>query len=365
MFLTYLDIKQLRNLTSVAFQPNPTCNIFYGNNGSGKTSLLEAIYCLSLARSFRTRLHSRVIQHGKEHFTVFGKLQNKERSISLGIQRTMTGKPIIHIETKPTTSVSALTQMLPIQLINHQSHNMLITPKFRRQFMNWGVFHVEHQFLTIWQNYQQALKQRNALIRHDAHLVDHSQISTWNKRLCEEADKLHCMRLKYIEQFKTVFFDIWKQLMGGAISLTYSRGWPSDKTLIETLENSYNADRKVGYTQSGPQRADIHLRLDGTPVQDVLSQGQQKLLIYCLKLAQGVLLRQQAQKNCLYLIDDLPAELDAQKRSLIAQQLFQLGAQIFITGVSPEDLTSFSQHPDSQMFHVKHGEIKTPAVGRP
>lgn len=357
MFLTHLAIKQLRNLTYLELAPSLTCNILYGDNGSGKTSLLEAIYYLSLSRSFRTSISTRVIQQGKDSLSVVGEIGSLEgQTVRIGVRRFINGHREMRLAGKQITTIAPLAQALPIQLINHQQQELLNAPKARRQYLDWGLFHVEQLFLPSWQAYRLALKQRNAGLRQQA---ASNQLAPWNAVLVEEAKKLDIMRKNYICCLQPIFSTLWHDLMGesSTLELSYHRGWSANKELEDILKENVYSDSRIGYTQLGAHKADLTLTVDKVPAKDKLSQGQQKLLVYALKLAQGKLLQQQQQKNCIYLIDDLPAELDSKKRAKIADALTMLNTQVFITGVSNKDLESFFSANSTRLFHVEQGTI--------
>lgn len=355
MSLIHLEINNFRNFTNVTLKPEAKFNLIYGNNGSGKTSILEAIHYLSLARSFRTHITNRVINHEQESFSLFGLVQQDSTSIPIGIQRERNNEGQIRIQGKNETSIMELAKVLPLQFINSEAHRLLSGgPKFRRQFLDWGLFHVEQNFLPLWQRAYRALKQRNAALR----TLSHEQIRLWNNELANASEELHFLRENYIEKFSAVFLQTLQHLLPNLeVSLSYYRGWSKERALGNILEENISRDIELGYSQFGPQRADLILRSHNIPIQDVLSQGQMKLVVYAMRLAQGMLLKNQSQKNCVYLIDDLPAELDKEKQRLVAYILLNLNTQIFITGIENEDLEVLFPRRESNLFHVEHGGL--------
>jgi len=149
MYLTQLDIRQVRNLHEVNISPGKRCNYIFGDNASGKTSVLEAIYLLSVARSFRTTHIKHVISYEQPSLQVFARIQkdDNQEQAALGLERT-NQKTRIRINGKDVKQVSELSSLLPVQIINPDVHKLLEQgPKYRRQFIDWGVFHVEHGFL--------------------------------------------------------------------------------------------------------------------------------------------------------------------------------------------------------------------------
>ena len=164
MSLSRVSVTAVRNLHPVTISPSPRINILYGANGSGKTSMLEAVHLLGLARSFRSTRLLPVIQHEQAACTVFGVVDEAEGGLrNLGVSRERNGEFTIRIDGQNARSAAQLAEIMPLQLINPDSFRLLEgAPKIRRQFLDWGVFHVEPRFMGTWQRLQKALKQRNS-----------------------------------------------------------------------------------------------------------------------------------------------------------------------------------------------------------
>jgi DNA replication and repair protein RecF len=358
VMLIHLNITNFRNFKNVDIDLGTKINVFYGLNGSGKTSLLEAIYYLGLGRSFRTRQTNRVIQHSSTKFSLFGEILQADHltTIPIGIEREQDGSSTIRIAGKNAKTALQLCERLPLQLINTDSYRLISDgPLYRRQFLDWGVFHQDNFFYEAWQRSQRILKQRNAGLKT---AISYQQIKLWDEEFLAMAYKLDEYRSRYISEFIPLFLAVLSSLLTKAdMQISYHRGWNPDKNLQELLEASFSRDKLLGYTQFGPHRADLRLKINAIPAQDVLSQGQQKLVAYALRLAQGRLLQQQTGKNCIYLVDDLPAELDNNKRQLVAEILAGMNSQIFVTGIEPQGLIDLSQLQEAKMFHVERGSI--------
>lgn len=358
MSLTFLDIQQLRNIQRSQVVPASRFNLLYGNNGSGKTSFLEAIHYLALGRSFRTRLASRIVGHGTESFRILAQIESKGQALTVGIEKDIKGEGRIRINQQSAKSLIEVTQTLPVRLLYTDSRLLLSGPsKLRRQFIDWGVFHVEPAFLLHWQHAQRALKQRNATLRMQS---SKSMVELWGKELVAASQLIHPLRQHYIEEFKNVFDELVSELLPAIpLSLTYKPGWNEELGLEQALAQSVSRDMELGYTQYGPHKADLSIKVDRTtPAQDELSQGQQKLLVYALYLAQGIFLKRKFAKSCVYLLDDLPAELDEENRYRIARALQEIDAQVFVTGVERQHLSPLCISSECKMFHVERGEVE-------
>lgn len=365
MTIHRLQIKHFRNISAADLSPVAGINLFVGENGSGKTSLLEAIHLLSLVRSFRSKKLKNLINHQSERFTLFAQIKLLDQSLApLGIQRAHQDEEteILFRGSRPS-GVAELTSELPVQLINPDAFRLLEgSPRERRQFVDWGVFHVEPEFIHCWQRFQRALKQRNSLLRHGR--IDTLQLQLWEKEIALNGEQMTFYRQAYLDQLKPLFSEVLQRFLAGQdLKLSFQRGWDKNTSLAESLETSRSRDIEQGFTQSGPQRADIRISVEGRPAMEVLSRGQQKLVVSALKLAQGELLTAAGKKQCIYLIDDLPAELDKQHRSVFCQVLEEQAGQVFITSVDQEALAYGWQQPEKNAwFHVEHGQISPKAL---
>jgi DNA replication and repair protein RecF len=359
MSLTRFTVTAVRNLHPVTLSPSPRINILSGDNGSGKTSLLEAIHLLGLARSFRSTRLLPVIQYEQAQCTIFGQVQLGHGALSsLGISRDRQGAFQIRIDGQNARSAAQLAETLPLQLINPDSFRLLEgVPKVRRQFLDWGVFHVEPRFLPAWQRLQKALRQRNSWLRRGT--LDSASQAAWDRELCLASDEIDGYRRSYIQALKPEFERVLAQLLEvSGLTLSYSRGWDKERDLSEVLSSSLLRDQQLGHTQAGPQRADLRIRHGAHNAVDILSRGQQKLVVCALKIAQGHLLNQTKRGQCIYLVDDLPSELDQQHRSALCRLLEDLDCQVFITCVDHELLRDgWSTETPVAMFHVEHGRI--------
>ena len=355
MPLSALSIDNFRNFQSIHTSLSPTCNLLYGDNGAGKTSFLEAIYYLSMGKSFRTRLNNRIINQLSDHFLLRANISHNCLTTSIRIQRTRSGEKNMHLGDQKITSVAPLAKLLPVQLLSNKSALSLSEgPKTRRSMLDWGVFHLMPPFLELWQRSQHIQKHRNVLLKQQQPL---SELIPWNNTLSDLADQINACRLDYMEQLQPLFQTLVSQLLNThkPLSLRYFRGWKADQPLATLLYNEHQRDLRLGYSQSGPHRADLKFMIDNTPADDFLSQGQLKLAAYAFQLAQGQLHKERLDQSPIVLIDDLPAELDQTRRQQVLTLLATLQAQTFITCNIKEDINSIAQSSDTALFHMKQG----------
>lgn len=357
MPLSYLEVRDLRNLTSLQFVPTSSLNLIVGPNGSGKTSLLEAIHILGLGRSFRSAQMQKYVQKGKQQLLVFGRITRQGQTHTIGIQKSLVDGTLIHIDRQPASSAASLAELLPLQIITPESHQLLQgEPKERRAFIDWGLFHVEHNYLQQWKRYRRLLEQRNAALRGT---LASTEIKLWEAELADAGEQMTRSRSEYLAQLIPHFNHIYESLLEDVPpSLSYRQGWSKEFSLLESLERNRDKELSLGFTLSGPHRADVRLRLqNGLEAVDGLSRGQQKLTVCALRLAQMQLLFDQQAMACTLLLDDLPAELDSLRREKLLAAVARTGAQCFITATDP-GLIDTRLWPELKVFHVEHGAVK-------
>lgn len=362
MALIQLNIDNLRNLVSVRLEPSKRFNLIHGYNGSGKTSLLEAIHLLSLGKSFRSSLADRIINHEAENFAIFAKvLDENAQDIALGIERHKDKTSKIRLAGKDQQSIAELTRLLPIRLINAQNYSLLDGgPVFRRKYLDWGVFYFKKDFLILWQRLERALKQRNAALRSR---LSRNEITVWTQELIEAALPFDQARKEYVAYLKPLLLDMLPTLlcMDIDIDIEYQQGWHKELDYPEVLAGAYLRDTLLNYTQFGPHKADLKILINRIPAKDFLSRGQQKLFVCAMILAQGILLQKLTQQRPIYLIDDLPSELDNDSLKRVSGLLMQQDTQVFITAIEPNEIIEFVD--SAIMFHVEHGKIAARRLG--
>ncbi len=359
MAIQKLQISGVRNLEDVKIEQCGTINVLTGLNGSGKTSFLEALFILARARSFRSARLNPVIHHLSARCVVFGELESAGQGLTtMGVMRSRGEQQLFKINGTPVFAASQLADQLPLQLINAETFSLLDGgPKIRRQFLDWGVFHVEPEFLPRWRRIQKALKHRNSLLRRGR--IPASEMAPWEAELVACAEAVDEMRVRYMLRLKPLFLRALGELIDlDNPSIEYRRGWPEGTALTQALHRDKDRDEQHGSTHSGPHRADLEIRVDGRLADDVLSRGQEKLLVCALRIAQGVLLNELTGKTCVYLVDDLPAELDLSRRQALCKQLAKIKSQVFITATDPESLQGcWEKGTNVKWFHVEQGRL--------
>jgi DNA replication and repair protein RecF len=350
--LARLQVTDFRCLQSAVLDLDPRFTLISGPNASGKTSLLEAIYVLGRGRSFRTRRLEHLIRAGTERFVVFGEVDTAHRRAPLGVEGTTAGIRA-RIEGDRPDSLAELALMLPVQIIDPEVHHLIEEgPNRRRRFLDWGVFHVEREFVGHWQRYQQVLKQRNAALKARQ---PKAIVSAWDIDLVRSGDLLSAARARYVIALAPYAAAVGQSLLGMELTLDYRHGWAKDQTLAEALTASFNQDQDKGATQVGPHRAELAIRLDGLAVKDRISRGQQKLLAAALLIAQLNLFPEGSVVQPSLLLDDPAAELDEEHLASLIGEVRTRSIQLVVTTLHGE-FSAFGE--PGRRFKVSAGVIQ-------
>lgn len=351
MGLQNLSIRQFRCFTAADLELSPRLNIIEGKNASGKTSILEAIFLLSRGRSFRTGHLNTAMRENSSEFLLSGRVAGHPSPIDISLARK-DGFLKAEVAGKATDTVSQLASVFPVQLLDGQANQLIHGgPKYRRQFLDWGAFHVEPSFYDTWRRYSRTLKHRNAFLKTRR---PKSEISIWDVELAKYGERLDEIRQRYFRDIQLRVIECAEQsLQGSTLSLRYRRGWQEDVSLADALRLTAKRDSALEATHSGPHRADVDILVNGKAAQETISRGQEKVLAAAFLLAQAALYQEQTGLSCTLLVDDLAAELDAEHMVKLVQSIREVGAQVIMTTIERISLLPDS---DRAMFHVEQGK---------
>lgn len=331
MHITQLHVENFRNLNSQVVPFSPKINLITGENGAGKTSLLEAVYFLGRQRSFRTAKPKDIVQQDKTYFRLIAKTADPEHQI--GVERKLEDKVLnfqCRIDRQPQKSPAVLLKMVPTIAITAQSFQLIDAgPAGRRGFIDYGCLHFDSGYLKQWQGFQKALKNRNAALKQK---MTKAVIDSFTPFLVRYGEQVHRYRQAYFAAFKPLLSQHLAQLnFPYDITIRYTPGWNTADDLAANFEKHFEQDYRLSHTRFGPHRADMRFSVLGGNADNRLSRGQQKTLILALHLAQIALIGTHGLATPLLIFDDIAAELDADKRNLTLDYLANLDCQMFFS----------------------------------
>ena len=355
MWLRRLEIQGFRNIEHAELNPCNGYNLITGANGSGKSSILEALHSLSTGRSFRTNRKQPVIQIGQTHTTIFGEVVTGQTISRAGLQKRRDGSSLLKVDGRTLDSQIEVALLLPIVGSTPEGEDLLAGgEKVRQAYLDWTLFHVEPNFRELWRNYRRVVSQRNRALKSKS---DIATVRSWDNSLIALGNEVDQLRKSTLSRLLPTLTAVISEFLPKLrVKFSFRQGWPKELTLEESLKQTIDIDRKLGFTHSGPHRADISLKTEEGLITQTLSRGQKKLLTLALKIGQAEDYQRQTGQSPLLYIDDLPAELDYDNRTRVLKRLLTLQVQLFITATTPSDMSTEQILP-GKMFHVEQGRV--------
>lgn len=337
-----LTLRNFRLFREYSFEPDPDAiTVFLSPNGTGKTSVLEAVHALATASSFRTSAASDMIRHNEATAEVHGVIFQRERRVQVDLTLTRglrnTTKRMLVNGQRPS-SRAEISEVLPLTVFTPEGVDVVRGgPEHRRNFLNTLLTDVEPLTGEVIERFARVLSQRNALLRSldgsRPSATQQRELDLWTSDFCSASDQLLFQREAVIEQLAPLVVASYHELAQNSVvvGVRYERSWPGE--LLGALERSNDDDRYRGYTTVGPHRDDIGLTLEGRDARRQASQGEQRSLALALRLAGHELVRQRRGVDPLLLLDDVFSELDP----LRSDRLLGLlpAGQTLVTTASP------------------------------
>ncbi len=356
MQIKHLEVNNIRNFEKLSLSPSPGFNFIFGNNGSGKTSILEMISMITTTRSFRTSRLSNIQKRGSDQFFLFSRIESEGIDHKVGYQKQNKIRRIKLNQTFITRS-SELALLFPIIIFTPESLYLLTEgSKVRRSFLDRLLFHVKHDYSFHYKSYQRALRQRNGQLKS----ANTKLVSQWDGVLAKHGEWIAEQRKLVFTELNIVFNKVVERLniiQFDSISFKINTGWDKELTLQDALHSSYEKDIHLGFTSVGIHRSDFQLYANNRSIKDIFSRGEMKLLSFVLHLSQLIYLGRILKSGSILLIDDLFAEIDKTNIEKLMKTLRHFKSQTFITSTDEVLLTNYHQEGD-KVFHVEHGMVK-------
>jgi len=353
-----LNIDNFRNIETASLEPHPQINFFIGPNGAGKTSVLESLVVMAKGRSFRSGSHKDLIGPAQKQFQLHCQLDYQGKTHHLGVERSAS-KWRGRLDGEDVKQRAELARLLPHICIDPDSHLLIDGgPEKRRRYLDWTVFHVKPDFLSIWVRHFRALKQRNALLKQPETRQSQDILTALDQQLGETAKQINELRYLAFDQLQPFILDVLAEISPGfpPISLQYSRGW-SGGDYAEYLLANRHRDAEAGQTLGGPHRANIECLTGKQKSRDILSRGQQKALSCAMLVAQAEHLLK-SHLEPIFLLDDPESEFDGGALARLFGRVSRHNKQIWITSVSAELPERPGLANNYAVFHVKHGRFR-------
>ena len=361
MRLNSLSILNYKNISEAELNFSPKINCFIGDNGMGKTNLLDAIYFLSFCKSHSNSIDSQNILHDTEFFMLQGKyaVNENEEEIYCGMKRRQ--KKQFKRNKKEYDRLSDHIGLLPLVLVSPDDAVLISEgSEERRKFVDGVISQYNKQYLHTLMLYNNALKQRNALLKSEFP-VDDALYELWDEHMFNSGTYIYEQRKNFIVEFIPVFQEIYDSISGGneKVSLTYL-SQHDNRDVKTSMVATRERDKILGYSTQGVHKDELEMLLDEYPMKRVGSQGQNKTYLISLKLAQFCFLKRVHNFSPLLLLDDIFDKLDSKRVKEIIQLVSgDTFGQIFITDTNREHLDDllFQLKQEATIFMVKNGEF--------
>ena len=364
MYLQTLSVLNFKNYAEAELSFSARINCFSGNNGEGKTNLLDAIHYLSFCKSFFNPIDSQNIRHEETFFMIQGVFQRNEEREEVYCAQKRNYKKQFKRNKKEYTRLADHIGLFPVVMISPADADLISEgSESRRKFMDSVISQYNRNYLDDLINYNKALSQRNALLKRfaESRSFDKESLEVWNDQLMSYGNKIFLERKSFINAFIPTFQQYYELISGGKekVSLEYISQLNS-VDFEELLANALSKDKVLQHSTSGIHKDDLQFGIEKFPVKKFASQGQQKSYLIALKLAQFDFIKKIKNTAPILLLDDIHDRLD----ELRVQQLMDLVSseqfgQVFITDTNASKIEALFKGKKAalKMFHIKNGMV--------
>ena len=359
MFIKNLKLFNFKNHSEKSFDFSPEINCFVGNNGAGKTNILDALHYLSMAKSFLGNLDAQNILHESDFFAIEAEIQGDEKNDIIKVQLPKEGKKIIKKNDKTYERIADHIGFLPSVMISPYDANLISDgSESRRKFLDAMISQTDSDYLFALIQYQKTLQQRNALLKYFAknRTFDLDSLEIYNEPLTKFGTQIFEKRQRFVASILPTIQHFYEIISKGneKVTVIYESNL-NEQNFEEILSENLEKDRVLTYTSRGIHKDDLRFEMNGNLIKKFRSQGQQKSFLIALKLAQIKRIKDITNKNPILLLDDIFDKLDDNRVSqlieLVNQQNF---GQIFITDTHRERTESVVKriNEESKIFQI-------------
>jgi DNA replication and repair protein RecF len=371
--LQHILIDNFRNHISTSIDCSPGVNLFLGNNGEGKTNILEGISYFCLAKSFYAVSDSVVTKIGEPFFTATGKILSDSGvcyEIKIFFDRELNQKTVT-VNNSRIDKASALIGWFPAVILSpEQSAITFGSPAERRKFVDFVLSQSSRKYLENLIEYRRVLKQRNKILTDT--LIFHNEnsdaIEPWNENLIKTGSRIIIKRKEFIQDFNDIMVEAYTNISGLAeqpniiyspsVDIAENSEEMVEESFRKAIKNQYIEERRLGYTNIGPHRDEFLFRINDLDIKSFASQGQHKTFLIALKLAEFFYLKNRCNETPILLLDDVLSELDNDRCHKLIEAAAGTG-QVFITSTNEQALDGLSVvSTNLRKFFVKQGRIE-------
>lgn len=354
MRISLLEINNLRVIRKLRIEPVAGVNWIVGGNGAGKTSLLEAIFLLARGRSFRSSRHGNLLRDGETGLSVKGTIIGDGKRGTIEMVASTGGRKRLLENGAPVRRVLDLKERIQVRILTENSQILLEgEPAIRRMFLDWNLFHVEHRYTDLYSSFRRVLGQRNAWLRSGA-----LGSPVWDAEYIALSEKITSFRRRYVDLLSAEISSLNSRVPSQfKLEISLLAGWPEKQSCADAIKDGFLEDQRRGFTKYGPAKADLRVSVSGNA--RVGSRGQSKVAACLLQYAaQKVLEKREAHRSCIWLLDDLRAELDVLATENLWDLFLETQQQIFLTGRGRNSvLSAVGDGNRIPVFHVEHGDL--------
>ncbi len=366
MYLKKLQLNNFKNCAAAEMEFSEKVNCFVGDNGAGKTNILDAIYYLSFCKSYFNQIDQQNIKHDEDFFAVHGEYFNQTNTNDkVSCVQKKAKKKSFKINKKEYSRLADHIGIIPLVMISPYDRDLINDgSELRRKYIDGVISQFDNIYLKKLLAYNKSLLQRNALLKQFAehHYFEEASLQVWNDKLAELGQHIFEKRKEFLLEFNPQFEDFYRYLSGGkeSVEIEYNSQL-LNSSLSELFEQSLQKDQMLRYTSHGIHKDDLIFKINGFPVKKYGSQGQQKTFVIAIKLAQFEFTRQQKGFKPILLFDDIFDKLDDKR----VQQIIHLVnennfGQVFVTDTQKQRVENIFEEAeiDHEIFIVKNGELK-------
>ena len=356
MRIKNIEVHNFRNYEKLNVEFNDNINIFIGNNGEGKTNILESIYVLAITKSHRSYIDKALITNNKSIMKINGKVETLNGSKNLELIMNQKGKRV-SINKIVSKKVSDYISNMSVVLFSPDDLELVKdSPSIRRKFLNIEIGQLDNRYLYYLNDYNELLKTRNEYLKSvNLENVNKEYLDIINKQMCDKASYIYNYRNEYIDNLNKYLVKISKNLCDKNIKLKYVSSVNNSEELLNKLNDNLKREIILGSTLHGPHKDDFEIYIDDLDARNYGSQGQQRMCVLCIKFAELEVFNEKKKEYPILLLDDMFSELDNIKKNKIVEYLNN-NIQVFITSTDINDIDK-KLLKNAKIYTINNGNI--------